>query len=374
MTGKVSFSRLLCTTLFGFAMSATAEHASGQLIRGPLDTGFVRTSSIAMTVDELLGSQKSRGPGEPLLGPGYPDLWIAEVQFKPVRYRRMEVTNPRTGDRTMELVWYMVYRVIPRDPTELAGDSRDELVKKLSDPNLLPQNPIEEASRRSLQVPRFILRTDDAGSQETYIDEVNLEIQRTILAREFRNRAADLRMLNSVQAITEINEPVSVNDPDQVGNALYGVAVWRNVDPTTDYFTVTMTGFSNAYRISQNAAGETVVEQKVIVQKFGRPGDEFNQQENEFRLIDEAKLKPNGEIVVTTDSSMATYPDTRPAPAFVDRLRDQFREMRAAGVEPELSWPSWEYQPRPEAKISVPNYDSILRNAKKRAVGQPAPQ
>ncbi|APZ96688.1 hypothetical protein Fuma_06361 [Fuerstiella marisgermanici] len=374
MAVKMSFSQLSCTVAMTVSVLATSQLAQGQLIRAPLDTGFVRTSSISMTVDELLGSQKTRAEGEPLLGPGYPDLRIAEVQFKPVRYRRMDVTNPQTGERSKELVWYMVYRVIPRDPTELAGDSRDDLVKKLSDPNLLPQNQLEPPTRAPLLLPRFILRTDDAGNQQTYVDEVNLEIQRNVLAREFRNRAENLQLMNSVQAITEVTETVSDSDPDELSKALYGVAVWRNVDPTTDYFTVMMTGFSNAYRVLQNADGSTVVEHKVIVQKFGRPGDEFNQQENEFRLIDKARLKTNGDIVVDTDSGASTYPANRPAPAFVNRLRAQFQEMEAAGELPELSWPMWEYQPRPKANITVPEYDSILRNAKNKVATQPAAQ
>ncbi|MEQ9406729.1 MAG: hypothetical protein RIK87_03345 [Fuerstiella sp.] len=354
---------LLLVTAFTMASSRT----QAQLIRAPLDTGFVRTSSIAMTVDEMLGSNKRRTPDEPILGPGYPDLTIAEVQYKPVRYRRMEVTDPATGQVRLELVWYMVYRVIPRDCTELAGDSRDDLIRKLSDANVLPQNTIDEPTRFPLQIPRFVLRTEDAGIQQEYVDEVNLEIQRNVLRREFRNRAAGLRLLNSVQTTTEVVDSVSVDAPDQLEKAMYGVAVWRDVDPTTDYLTVTMTGFSNAYRIRQEG-GETIVEHKVIEQRFGRPGDEFNQQEDEFRLIDSARLEADGEVVVETETLTSRFPIGRPAPAFVDRLRQTLTEMRDAGLvprgeDPELTWPNWHYERR-EAEIAVPEYDRILRNAR----------
>jgi len=301
-------------------LSVCAEQVSAQLIRAPLDTGFVRTSSIAMSVDEMLGSQKARLAGEPILGPGYPALWIAEVQYKPVRHLFMNVTDPVSRETKRELVWYMIYRVIPRDYTELAGDSRDSLLTKLQNPNLKPDNTIDSPEGFPIQVPRFVLRTDDEGDQKFYADEVNLQIQRSVFMREFKERSADLRLLNSVQAIFEVTDPVSVNDPDPLEKAVYGVAVWRNVDPKIDYLTVIMSGFSNAYRISTNGAGETVFEHKVIEQKFGRPGDIYNQQESEFRV---------------------------------------------------LGNPEWHYRQRP-ANVSVPAFEAILRNVSSTAAAASA--
>jgi len=274
-----------------------------------------------MTVDEMLGSQKARLTGEPILGPGYPALWIAEVQYKPVRHLFMNVTDPATRQTKRELVWYMIYRVLPRDYTELAGDSRDSLLDKLQNPDLKPDNTVDAPEGFPLQVPRFVLRGDDEGKQQFYPDEVNLQIQRSVFMREFKERSAELRLLNSVQAITEIIEPVSVTDPDPLQKAVYGVAVWRNVDPKIDYLTVIMSGFSNAYRISQNDAGETIFEHKVIEQKFGRPGDIYNQQESEFRV---------------------------------------------------LGNPSWHYRQHP-ANVSVPQFDAILRNAPSTAAVTVAP-
>lgn len=357
---KKRLTRIQLALLVGL-LPCLLPQAEAQLIRAPLDRGFARTSSITMTVDEMLGSQKRRTAEEPIQGPGYPDLWIAEVQFKPVRYRRMQVVDPKTGDRNTELVWYMVYRVIPRDYTELAGDSRDDLVAKLSDISLQPQNTVDEVQRYSLQIPRFVLRTDDAETQQEYADEVNLEIQKQVLRREFR-RTSNLKLMNSVQAITEVVDAVSVENQNPLANALYGVAVWRNVDARTDYFTVTMTGFSNAYRVSQ-VDGETVFEHKVIEQRFGRPGDEYQQHEAEFRIIDQARLKPNGDIVVFTETSESTFRVGRPAPAFVAKLRKEFEDKVAAGKAPEQSWPSWHYRKR-EASVNVPEFDRILRNAK----------
>ncbi len=301
--------RLIFTAILGIVLCRAGE-TNAQLIRAELDRGFARSSSIAMTVDEMLGSQKARKSGEPILGPGYPALWIAEVQFKPVRFVRMDVTDPGTGVTKPELVWYMIYRVIPRDYTELAGNERGALLEKLEDPTIQPQNYIDAAPSNPLLIPRFVLRTDDAGPPLEYTDEVNLQVQQAIFEREFRQRASGLRLLNSVQAVMDVREPVSVDDPEPLTKASYGVAIWRGVDPNIDYFTVFMNGFSNAYKISMNDTGEEVVEHKVVEQKFGRPGDSFEQSEMEFRVLGD---------------------------------------------------PTWKYLPR-AAKLTVPNRDSILRN------------
>ena len=242
----------------------------------------------------------------------------------------------------------------------------------LSDTNQLPQNSIDAMQRYSLQIPKFTLRTDDSATPVMYMDEVNLEIQREVLVREFQRRAPDLKLLNSIQGITEVVDPVSVDDPDQLSNAFYGVAIWRNVDPRTDYLTVRMEGFCNAYRISQNAAGETIVEHKVIEQRFGRPGDEYNQQEDEFRIVDEARMAPNGDITIVTETSESTFQNGRPVPPFVDTLRQQIQDKVANGGAPELSWPSWSYQPRPAA-IKVPDFDKVLRNARIQVQAAPTP-
>ncbi|MCA9051661.1 MAG: hypothetical protein KDA89_23145 [Planctomycetaceae bacterium] len=337
---------------------------SAQLIRAPLDSGFSRTSTVAMTVDEMLGSQKTRSDEQPILGPGYPALWIAEVQYKPVRYVRMEVTDPVTGETKPELVWYMVYRVIPRDYTELAGDSRDELLRKLDDPNRQPVNNVDEVVGLPLLRPRFVLHIDDSGEEKDYADEVNRQIQQKVFLREFRERAAGLTLVNSVEAIQEVGEPVSVLDDDQLRSAVYGVAVWRNVDPKTDYFSVMMSGFTNAYRISRDAAGEMLVEEKVVVQRFGRPGDEFLQDESEFRFIDSAGIRPNGDLVLEIEGTGSVFPPGRPEPAFVSELRERLFSQDAAGGSQQLSWPTWEYRPR-TANLTVPAFEAILRNAKR---------
>lgn len=328
LTTRYSTAFVVPATLL--VVSLLAESAAAQVIGAPLTRGFVATSGIDMSVDEMLGNQKSREVGQDIIGPGYPDLWIHEIQFKPIRYVRMNVVDPKTREVSRELVWYMVYRLIPRDYTELAGNSQDALLAKLNDPNTAPANDIDAVRAASLQIPRFVLQTNDQGSEQTYVDEVNLEIQRRVFQREFREEVSGLPLLNSVEAITEIPEPVSTADPAPLAKAIYGVAVWRNVDPETDFLTVYMTGLSNAYRITMAADSGMTVQEKVVVQKFGRPGDRFLQDEAEFVQVKEEDLDRDG------------IPDVR--------------------------FPHWEYRNRP-ADLSVPELESILRNTRSADAG-----
>jgi hypothetical protein len=269
----------------------TPRVAYSQTIQAKLDRGFARTSSIVASVQEMLGTQLDRKDDEPILGPGFPALWMAEIQYKPVRLLRMPVTDPATGNTSPELVWYMIYRVIPRDYTDLAGspEAKAKLLKRLRDEAVAPRNDADAIRADSLLMPRFVLQTTDEGAQHQYVDEINHQIQRAVFEREFRREAADLKLLNSVAAISAVGAQVAADDPEALSHALYGVAIWRNVDAETDFFRVVMSGFTNAYRLTATEDGKIQVEDRCIVQEFGRPGDRFAQSEREFRVEGEPK-------------------------------------------------------------------------------------
>ena len=86
-----------------------------------------------------------------------------------------------------------------------------------------------------------------------------------------------------------------------------------------------MSGFSNAYRISTNADGTRLIEEKVVVQRFARPGDEFLQEEMEFRFIDDADTDQDGTV--------------------------------------DVRFPVWQYREKP-VDLDITDLDTILRNAR----------
>ena len=65
---------------------------------------------------------------------------------------------------------------------------------------------------------------------------------------------------------------------------IYGVAIWRNIDPRVARFRVFLSGFSNGFRKVQGPDGLEVVLRRTLVIDFWRPGDEFNVREPQFQI------------------------------------------------------------------------------------------
>jgi hypothetical protein len=77
-----------------------------------------------------------------------------------------------------------------------------------------------------------------------------------------------------------------------VGQTLWGVATWEEIDPRIDRFSIYVQGITNAYRWKDDPAQyKTGANRdsyrklllKTLKLNFWRPGDEFNQQESEIR-------------------------------------------------------------------------------------------
>jgi len=164
-------------------------------------------------------------------------------------------------------------------------------------------------------MPRFILRTKDEGEEQTYEDEVNHQIEKIVRQREFRRAAKDLVPYNSVHAMRELPKMVSVEDPSPLQHARYGVAIWRHVDPTTDFFEVDMYGMSNAYRITESADGKLEVADKAVRQQFRRPGDDIDESEREIRLVGNPEwLYLTRESTIEVPNAISVLSNRRDAP------------------------------------------------------------
>ncbi len=248
-----------CGGIVLVAMLAFAPGAAVFAQTPELKGGFEVRAIAAATGEEL-----SRQTG----------LWILEVELKPMRLVRVDVTDPKTGKKAREIVWYLCYKAVNRP-----------LIKKEDAENISPQNDYDPEPGRPLFVPEFTLVTDDGDKQTVHQDQVVPEAQAAILKRESR-RADGPKYRNSVQVVGELPEAVDGEAPQD--KAIWGVAMFRGIDPATDAFTLYLTGFSNAYKVmpaSPDDAGEPLVMRKTLIQKFARPGDEFDLSEAEFRLV-----------------------------------------------------------------------------------------
>ncbi|MBI1348336.1 hypothetical protein GC163_18835 [bacterium] len=192
-----------------------------------------------------------------------PDLWVCEVYFKPMRLIAVDVTNPKTGRKESKFVWYTVYRAINRP---LIAPKADNPPVNEFDPPVLPPRFI----------PEFTLVTVDGDEPRVYHDVVIPEALAAINRREGRNYAS------SVGVVADVPAAVKSGSPDE--KFLYGVAMFTDVDPDADLYTVFMTGFSNGMKVCKSPDGTPVVLHKMIEVRYWRPGDRFSQQEPEIRL------------------------------------------------------------------------------------------
>lgn len=238
-----AFTAFICSCL----LYSPANQAQAQ--NQPLTRGFTIKADITATGEER-AAQKS--------------LWVLDAVFKPMRMMRMDLTNPKTGKKEKTLVWYIVYKCVLR-PIERPEDNNEFTPENATVPPLGP----------SLFVPEVTLITNDNGQQKIYPNQILPEAEAIINKRERG------QFKNAVEIIGEL--PAETPTDSKKENAIYGVSLWTGIDPNTDYFTLLFSGLSNGYRNVKGADDKPITLRKVLVQQYWRPGDEFGQQEQEFR-------------------------------------------------------------------------------------------
>jgi hypothetical protein len=240
-------------SLTAIALFLTASvPALGQGTTAALDRGFAATAPAVATAEEL-----AQG-----------DLWVMQVDFKPMRLMRVQTTDPDTGRRREEVVWYMIYRAVNR-PLKSPAQENDKTPVNNYDP---PPGP-------PLFIPEFTLVTEGKEVQRVYGDVILPDAEAVIASREMRGADQANVLKNSVEAV----QPIPSAE-DQNARPIYGVAIWRGVDPTTDHFKVYASGFSNGYRQVTGPDGRPLILRREIVLDYWRPGDEFSTDEREFRF------------------------------------------------------------------------------------------
>ncbi len=190
------------------------------------------------------------------------DLWVMDVYYKPMRMITVELTDPATGQKKPEYVWYIVYRVFNR---QLVRAAKDTAPKNVLDPEIITP---------PLFVPEFTLVTTDTDTPEAFPDQIIPEALPVIQKRE---KGKYLSTVDVVGPIPAAADP----SPDREG--IWGVAMWRGIDPQADRYTVYITGLSNGIRKTDGPDGQPVIQNKTVVMKFWRPGDQFDQSEPEIR-------------------------------------------------------------------------------------------
>lgn len=166
-------------------------------------------------------------------------IWVLEFWFKPVRL--IEVEIPGKGRRK---VHYLYYKVVNR-----TGQPRQF-------------------------VPQFTIVTDDGQRSEDTVLPVAVQ---KIQAKE----APSIPLLGAVSNMGTL--PPSTKEG--IDDAVYGVAIWDDVDFKADSFSVFVRGLSDGFQVVEPPeGGEPHTRYKAIRIDFASPGDERSPHSREITL------------------------------------------------------------------------------------------
>ncbi len=222
------------------------------------------------------------------------DVWNLELTFKPIRM--IAVDMPAVGGKMQRtMVWYMIYRVKnngghlhPEPKPQESGDTLYE-IKRVN------EMPVTFS-------PQFTLFSPEL--QKSSLDQIIPVAMEPIRLREDPKRT----FLNSIEMAAK---PIPLSTPTQ-DNSVWGVAMWEvgldhggQVDPRTDYFSIFVSGLSNAYKFVDPPGaykyGDTpgtgrLYRQKMLQLNFWRPSDVLDEAEQEVYFGVPPELGIRGQI------------------------------------------------------------------------------
>lgn len=204
------------------------------------------------------------------------DVWCLELSFKPMRM--IEVDVPQASGRLQrKLIWYMVYQV-RNTGAGLTGEVKPDGTFATAD----------KATDAIRFLPELVLVSHDRAAGErvrkAYLDRIVPTALEPIRRRELPRG----ELLHSAELpVHELKV-----ESGRARRGLWGVAMWEDVDPQIDFFSVYVRGLTNAYRWNDPADGFKLGDPpgtgrqftfKTLQLNFWRPGDELDLDEREIR-------------------------------------------------------------------------------------------
>jgi hypothetical protein len=241
------------------------------------------------------------------------DVWTLQFEFKPVRMIHVDVPQP-SGRMRRKLIWYMVYSVTNRKIEEktwylVYNEQQEKLEEKViavdgaggvaePPPQYGWMHPLQsQEGTYQIQflnkpirfIPEFLLESHEFN--KVYPDRVipvaigDPRGKGPIWLREDPNQ----RFYTSVQMCDAGKGPEGAV---AVGETVWGVAMWEDIDPRIDRFSVYVRGLTNAYRWQDEEGayrqGSPIgtgrrLSRKTLKLNFWRPGDRYFEHEREIR-------------------------------------------------------------------------------------------
>ncbi len=199
------------------------------------------------------------------------DVWMLDFQFKPMRMIWADIPGSN-GRMLRKQIWYIVYQVTNPGKVYHHVENEEHLFSVET-----VDKPIRFSPLFTLEIHNQ-LRKEVAGSGKAMIEKYIPIVLPAIRVREDAKR----EFLPSVQmAQKEI----------RVGESLWGVVTWQDVDPQNVWCSVYVEGLTNAYTWTDDAGKYAKhngpfreIFNKELKINFWRPGDEYTVKENQMRL------------------------------------------------------------------------------------------
>jgi hypothetical protein len=172
-------------------------------------------------------------------------VWVLDFKFKDPRLIKVDVPG-----RGQKVCWYLWYQVINNTP----------------EPHTF--------------IPDFELVTHDRNT--VHHDQILPRVQEAI--RQVEDPSDYLKIKNSV---TISAEPIPPSRPNAAPRVVTGVAIWDDVDPDANRYSIFVSGLSNGWAVTDPIppATKPVVRRKTLQLNFKRIGDRFLQHSEEIRFV-----------------------------------------------------------------------------------------
>jgi hypothetical protein len=182
-------------------------------------------------------------------------VWVFDFKFKDPRLIKVNVPG-----RGQKVCWYLWYQVI----------------NNTSQPQTL--------------IPDFELVTHDRDT--VHHDQILPSVQDAI--RQLEDPTNYLKIKNSV---TIAAEPIPPSRKEAEPRAVTGVAIWDDVDPESNYYSIFIAGLSNGWAVTddpEKPGVKSIVRRKTLQLNFRRLGDKYLQKSEEIHFVPPAQWMYRG--------------------------------------------------------------------------------
>jgi hypothetical protein len=185
-------------------------------------------------------------------------IWCLEFAFKPPRF--IDIDVPTTALRMQrKRVWYLVYRVRNTGGRRTAIDPEDPTQRKVE----TFAGPIRFLPHFVLESTEGLAEHEGETAYRAYLDRLVPSATDAIRRRE--------------RPPGELYDSASMAAADIApGEERWGVAIWQDIDPRIDFFTITIRGLTNAIRWRERPGAQ--------FRKDGTPGSEMEHALESLRL------------------------------------------------------------------------------------------